>query len=188
MCGKSLTTLFRRLLFVEKIDNIIRYIGEKSKSDNASVRLTSLDYPIAFAKDGCKIAYLIEKAIKLKFLEKPPGTGYSYRLDVEGWSRLSEKRRKQILSKQAFVAMWFNDITTQCRAAVRAGVSAAGYTPVIVDESEFAGDIMDFILDRIGESKFVIADFTTPPEERVELMKNCEKTCQRIKNGTRGGV
>jgi nucleoside 2-deoxyribosyltransferase len=44
--------------------------------------------------------------------------------------------------------------------AIKAGIERAGYEPIRVDEEHYTGGVVDRILARIQESRFVVADFT----------------------------
>lgn len=172
----------------EIVDNIVLYVSKKSNTAAASVELTAIDYPLAFAKSDHEFAFLIQKAVELGYLEKASGGGHQYRLGLEGWRRVAELRKARHDSNHAFVAMWFSEKTESYRKAVKAGIESAGYSPIIADEREFTGNIMDFVLSRIRESRFVVADFTVTPEERIKLSGDDELENAKIKGGTRGGV
>lgn len=167
------------------IDNLILYVSKKSKMADTPIELTVMDYPVAYAKSDREFIFLINKAIELGYLEKAGGY---YRLGLEGWRRATELRKTRYDSNHAFVAMWFDKKTEKYREAVKAGISNAGYSPIIADEREFTGNIMDFVLARIRESKFVVADFTVAPEERVKFSGTDEPENAKTKKGTRGGV
>lgn len=111
--------------------------------------------------------------------------GLSLRITAKGWQRISELLDQQSEnSETCFVAMAFNKNTDQYREAVRAAVRKAGYRAdeIAVDETHHNNFIMDKVINMINEARFVIADFTTMPEE--DDPDNGEK----IKNGVRGGV
>ena len=110
------------------------------------------------------------------------------RLLPEGWKRHDAIKYKQSDSNNVFVAMWYNAKTEGLRKALKAGIDAAGYDPIIVDERNFTGNIMDYVIARIRESRFVVADFTTAPEEKITLVGSDEPENAKIKNGSRGGV
>lgn len=112
------------------------------------------------------------------------------RLSPKGWEAYEELKNINLESNQVFIAMWYNEKTVKLREALRTGVEEAGYYPVIVDERHFTGNIMDYVLGRIRESKFVIADFTVSPEEEVEINKEKSDELEnlKVKSGTRGGV
>lgn len=65
----------------------------------------------------------------------------------------------------AFLAMWFSDSTEKYRDAAQKAAEQAGYLLRPVDEVAHNGFIMDKILNLINESRFVVADLTTQPED-----------------------
>lgn len=108
--------------------------------------------------------------------------GFRLKTTAEGWQRISELQDQQTENSETyFVAMAFNESTNEYREAVRNAVKQAGYRAdeIAVDEAHHNNFIMDKIINLINEARFVIADFTTMPEE-----PDGEKT----RNGVRGGV
>ena len=80
-------------------------------------------------------------------------------LTFKGWEKYNELKSFPTNSNQVFLAMWFNDDTEALRDSLKAAIIAAGYNPLIVDERHFTGNIMDYIIGQIRQSKFLIADF-----------------------------
>ncbi|NUM75283.1 hypothetical protein HUU40_13050 [candidate division KSB1 bacterium] len=114
---------------------------------------------------------------------------YAIRLSGEGWKKYESLISSNEDSDKVFVAMWYSDKTKRVREAIKAGIEAAGYDPIIADEGDFTGNIMDFVLGSIRQSKFIVADFTVEPE-KIEQVENIdpEKPNHRLKGGVRGGV
>ena len=101
-------------------------------------------------------------------------------ISAKGWLRAEELRNISSSSNSAFIAMWFNkDVTKDYRKAVEAAVNYCGYKPVIIDQEQYNGFVMDQVTFLIRQARFVIADFTS----RAEIDEN-----GKIKNGVRGGV
>jgi nucleoside 2-deoxyribosyltransferase len=75
----------------------------------------------------------------------------------KGWEYLES--RPSATGAQGFIAMAFKEMDA-VHEAIAAAVVAAGYKPLRIDGHEFVGGIMDEILARIRESRFVIADLT----------------------------
>ena len=63
-------------------------------------------------------------------------------------------------SNEVFIAMWFDDRTANVRKVVKAAVEDAGYEPVIVDEQQYNGQIVDQIVRRIGTARAMVADLS----------------------------
>ena len=101
-------------------------------------------------------------------------------LTLKGWQKFEELERNWQNSNTAFVAMWFDKSTNAYRETVKAAIDAAGYTPVIIDSYEHNNFIMDEVINKINEARFVVADFTCVPELPEKNGK--------IPGGVRGGV
>jgi hypothetical protein len=84
----------------------------------------------------------------------------SFTLTQTGWRRVHEIRRVQGSGRIAFIAMPFASEFDAVRDAIATAIRRAGYEPLRVDEDEFTEGVMDRIIARIRESKFVVADFT----------------------------
>ena len=101
------------------------------------------------------------------------------RLTAKGWLRIDDLSKSISTSDSAFIAMWYNPLTARFREAAIQAVTACGYKPVIVDDTEFNGFIMDEVITLIRQARFLVADLTCMPEED-------NKT--EVTGGVRGGV
>lgn len=84
-------------------------------------------------------------------------------------------------SNTAFVAMWFSNDTENLREAIKVAVEKAGYNSecILVDEMHYNDFIMNQVINMINDARFVIADFTSIPED---------DDGNEVKGGVRGGV
>lgn len=119
---------------------------------------------------------LLEEMGLLKKVEKAYG---ALTISAEGWLKIDELRKTNAASNTAFIAMWFSESTKQYREAVIRAVEFCGYRPIIVDQEDYSGFIMDQVISLLKQAKFVIADFTCRREE----INN-----GKVQNGVRGGV
>ncbi|HEX7999370.1 MAG TPA: hypothetical protein VF528_13370 [Pyrinomonadaceae bacterium] len=146
---------------LESIDRILLYVYRKAPSAVEHVRLHfQNDYPIAYAKDAGEFEYFIEKAQELGYLER--GTDINrVRLGIDGWKRVSELRRYEVKSNQAFVAMWFNkDLDLAWSEGFKPALEKTGYSPLRIDLSQHNEKIDDKIIAEIRRSGLLVADFT----------------------------
>jgi hypothetical protein len=141
------------------------------------------------------IEYLEIDATQRAFELLKNGKGFNHselsklRLTRKGLEKYNELQKQRFDSNQVFVAMWYDNETEKLRKSLKAGITAAGYDPIIVDEKYFTGNIMEFVISRIRESKFVVADFTSTPEEKIKIEKNNDEPKNNlVRRGTRGGV
>ena len=86
---------------------------------------------------------------------------YRLSLTVEGKQKVEELAKPNIESKQAFVAMWFDE---QMESAYSDGIKPleedTGFTMLRIDMKQFNEKICDRILAEIRRSRFLIADVT----------------------------
>jgi len=94
--------------------------------------------------------YIDRKGGKIQCTITPEGHSYLYKLDT-----------KAIDSKQAFVAMWFDDsMISIYEEGIAKGIEDAGYQPVRIDKKDHNNKIDDEIIAEIHRSRFLVADFT----------------------------
>lgn len=92
---------------------------------------------------------------------RPVALGGQCEITPAGYLRLDELQGKRAASDQGFVAMWFaNEMRAVFDQGFAAGIAAAGYRAMRVDDVEHAGRIDDEIIAQIRRSRFVVADFT----------------------------
>jgi hypothetical protein len=104
---------------------------------------------------------------------------FEIQIKIEGWKKLGLLKKNISTDDSAFIAMWFDDSTRDYRTAVQQSLLFCGYQPLVVDQIEFNGFIMDKVLALIRQSRFIVSDFTSKPEH----VENGE-----IQRGVRGGV
>jgi len=148
----------------EKMDGILRYIAEKSSYPGSSIFINKeSDYPLFYCKGTKELQFYIGH---LEYEALIGSTGESkdhwdLRLRGDGWRRVEELAMPNIESKQAFVAMWFND---EVKSAYSEGIAKleedTGFLMLRIDMSQFNDKICDKILAEIRRSRFVIADVT----------------------------
>ena len=145
---------------LEMIDRILLYVARKTKTADSAVELSfTRDYPIAFAQSGAEFEFVITKAMELDYLE--PIEGDKYRLGFEGWRRVSELRKTERDSNQAFVAMWFSEeLLPIWRDGFKKALEETGYDPIRIDLMEYNEKICDRIVAEIRRSGLLVGDFT----------------------------
>ena len=104
----------------------------------------------------------------------------SYVVTPKGWEFL-EGDNSQSVSQSVFVAMWFAEFTMPLREVIRKVLEDKGYDPVFVDELPTRSNLTpeqrcdlaanstidDMIIANIRRSKFVIADLSCLPGEKM---------------------
>jgi nucleoside 2-deoxyribosyltransferase len=144
----------------DSMDRILLYIRNNLKAINGNVKIMAgFDYPIVFAKDEMELKYYIGQLIKINQIEEVEG--YCFTLTLEGWKRTEELVRVNPLSRNAFVAMWFSDITEEAwKNGIYKAIDKAGFNPQRIDLVQHNEKICDRIIVEIKRSRFVVADFT----------------------------
>lgn len=86
----------------------------------------------------------------------------SVQITIEGLQKAVNLKGSGIESKNCFIAMAFNENTTEAREAIKLAVKKAGYTPILIDEQNLESDktIPDSIIAAIKQCKFCVADFS----------------------------
>jgi hypothetical protein len=85
---------------------------------------------------------------------------------VRGWQELDNLKRPRTDSAQAFVAMWFNELTSKAYTdGIHPAVGESGFKAIRIDQKEHNNKIDDEILSEIRRSRFLIADFTCEPNK-----------------------
>ena len=83
-----------------------------------------------------------------------------YYLSLNGLDRM-ETGVEALLSKTAFVAMWFSDDVSQAyKRGIEPGIRDAGYSPLRIDAVEHADKIDERSVSEIRRARFLVCDFT----------------------------
>jgi nucleoside 2-deoxyribosyltransferase/DNA-directed RNA polymerase subunit RPC12/RpoP len=149
---------------VETVDKILEYIANSTKGKPGLDYEFSLsnDFPIFFAESDRELLYHINNAESLGYIKKQATRGScTARLTLDGWRRLEEIKNTRRQSKQAFVAMWFDEaLTSAWDNGIADALKKTGYVPLRIDKKEHNNKICDEIIAEIRKSGLVIADFT----------------------------
>lgn len=148
--GRHITQLGDYIKVVEELDpDTLRLLAE-TESKNA--------------KELSQLLHMLEESGLVQGSFYTSG-GAQVRPTARGWQELDNLRRPRIDSAQAFVAMWFNERTSDAYSnAIEPALGATGYKAVRIDKKEHNNKIDDEILAEIRRSRFLIADFTCEPK------------------------
>ncbi len=166
----------------EKLDGLLKAYAHIVKDDYAKI-VKAVLYPTLIsdiaAKNYEEIKGLNQLLVELDYLRSEPSHPNEHvRISAKGWQRIAELNKSISTSDSVFIAMWFDLQTNDCREAVKEAVTACGYNPVIVDDTEFNDFIMDEVITLIRQARFIIADLTCMPENDDD----------KVTGGVRGGV
>ena len=154
----------RRPLPVEtRIDRALRVIGRPPKGLSMSATPVTAAHERFMAATECgdttEMAWLLDQLAETGLLTS--GVGASrYVLSLKGLDRL-ETGGEAVVSRTAFVAMWFNDeVNDAYDAGIDPAIRDAGYEPVRIDRVQHSDKIDDRIVAEIRRSRFLVCDFT----------------------------
>jgi nucleoside 2-deoxyribosyltransferase/predicted RNA-binding Zn-ribbon protein involved in translation (DUF1610 family) len=168
----------------EKLNALLLMYADNTKGNYQARILSNSDQPELIAKIGAKnideVRGLTRFLEEMDYIGKIGGVHGSLRITAKGWFHVDELRKISADSNSAFVAMWFHDTTKEYREAVVAATQYCNYKPIILDQEEYNGFIMEQVVSQIKQARFIVADFTCRPESIEENGK--------IKAGVRGGV
>jgi len=169
----------------EKLNGLLKAYADIVKDDYGKIikidQHPTLIADIA-AKNLDEIKGLNQLLSELGYIwTEPSHINIHIRINAKGWLRIDDLSKSISTSDSAFIAMWFGPQTARFREAAIQAVTACGYKPVIVDDTEFNGFIMDEVITLIRHARFLIADLTCIPEKDI-------KTKPRVTGGVRGGV
>ncbi len=149
---------------LDKASLLLQYMARKSSYPGAWVRIIlQQDYPICFCKNGDELVFYIRCLEEIGDVRKfsVSTAGYDFLLTAEGWRKIESMARPNLESKQAFVAMWFDEslkeIFTKGFEPLK---EDTGFEMYRVDQEPFNEKICDRIIADIRESRFLVADVT----------------------------
>ena len=109
-----------------------------------------------------KYTAMVEQLVDLGYLAGRQGTGGDYLITGKGWERITNLNTPGRDSKQAFVAMWFDDSRTKFfDDGFKPAIEEDGATRAFrIDRKEHNEKIDDEIVAEIRRSRYLVADFT----------------------------
>ena len=147
-----------------KVECILRYIAKKSNYPSDLVKIEqAFDYPIAFCRNKEELIFYIEY-LSQRGLVRHVGSNTNsicLRMMIDGWEKIESLSKPNLESKQAFVAMWFNEKTDEAFIeGIKPLEKDTGFSMVRVDMKQFNEKICDRILAEIKKSRFLISEVT----------------------------
>lgn len=162
--------------FSERIDLILLYVAGKSDYVGDLLKISNNDlYNIFFIKrfdrknqllNSEQIndqVYQINDYLSLnKYLDVYCSTGSSPELMLlpEGWKRVDELQRDSSTSKDAFIAMSYDEDMEDIEIAIKDSIAQCNFNPIILKDLEYNHQIVPEMLHQIRTAKFVVAELT----------------------------
>ena len=164
----------------ERADGLLRYLNAKSEVLGTVVKFYALDnskvqqteYELLAWTGSRQISEVItlgeycneEGWIQHRTTERAgasKNTLHELMLRPRGYARLAELDGINRGSKQAFVAMWFDDsMSGAYDKGIQPAIEDTGYRPIRIDRKDHNNRIDDEIIAEIRRSRFMVADFT----------------------------
>lgn len=161
---------------IEKVNLLLVYLFNHQISFADYIKINEdFDYPLAFAFDKKEFTYLIKYAYEDELIEFK-GSGNPFiqlgsgetaltddrlKLSMKGWTLADTLINKLPDSKQAFVALKFDDNMLEVfDQAIAPALRECGYNPFITKDKEHNESINDVIISGIRNSGLVIVDVT----------------------------
>jgi len=150
---------------LQKIEKLIQYTYQQTSTLYQMVPIPR-NPSIAYCHDENELMAVICAAGDMELLmpndKAMIGAGpINRQLTIKGLEKAEELRKYNPVTKQGFVAMWFDDAMIKTfEEYIASGIQEAGYQPFIIPMKEHNDDITDHIIAEIRRSKFVVADFT----------------------------
>lgn len=150
---------------MEQIDKLLQSVESKSQFFGQDVHIDCrTDYPFAYARSPDEFFKLLSQAVVTGYLDAPTSITFptmTVNSNIAGANRLAELHKNDIVSDQAFVAMWFDDSMDSAYVdGIAPALEATGYRPLIIKNKEHDNKIDDEIFAEINKSGLLIADFT----------------------------
>ena len=165
---------------VEKVDNILAYFVNKTKTFGQQILISSKEELLTplFCTSVDELNRIINYLLTEKYLTftvRAPESPERYIVTMEGL-KYYQAYEKRVLTnknklKQGFVAMWFNDTAELERhrpdmqnvysVAIKPAIEFEGrFTSIKIDNVEHCNDINDEMISQIRKSRFMVADLT----------------------------
>ncbi len=146
---------------LESVDRILEHVNRRAKRVGDSVHIdASTDYPIAYARDEEELENMMDLGVQERLFAFDPARP-ALRIAPAGWKRLRELAKTAVLSRQAFVAMWFDETMRGAYAdGIVPALHATGYQPLRIDLVQHNDKIDDRIIAAIRKSGLLVADFS----------------------------
>lgn len=159
---------FKPLKLSERLDKTLQNLSRLSEFPGKAVKLEESNFPLAYSENEEAFQFVLQQLSYEGFIEDPDAKNRkvvdvpcSARLTAKGWARIAElERQAPADSKQAFVAMWFDDSTNSIYDAMAKAIEESAFKPMRIDAKEHNNKICDEIVAEIRKSQFLVADFT----------------------------
>lgn len=149
-----------RLTLGDRIDRLLLLLADRSADYSLAASLIpSHDFTLVWAFGPPGLTRLLAIAEERNLLKRREGGAV---LRPDGWDRVDTLRATQPNSRQAFVAMWFDDRLLEAyNKGLKEGIERSRYySAVRISAVQHNDKIDDRVIAEIRRSGLVVADFT----------------------------
>jgi hypothetical protein len=155
---------------IDKMDYALIYLERLSPHVGAGFKIDfENDYPLSYCSGPDELDAIIGLLRKTDFVEYYENRPFApFSITAKGYQRLREVQRPNKMSRQCFVAMWFDkEMTDVFEKAIKPaieyiedGETEPRYRAIKIDNIEHVNDINDEIIAQIRRSRFIVCDLT----------------------------
>lgn len=148
---------------LESADELIVWLGRKTTLFGQAITLdVSTEYPLFRLRAAIELKTVVDFIIgEMHWARYASNRNTDLAIETPGWRRLRELEQTALTSRQAFVAMRFNDeMFGVYDVAIQPAIYEAGFDPFIVARADNNNAIDDEIIAAIRRSRFVVADLS----------------------------
>lgn len=159
----ELVAPYKNLTVLDRINNVLRYIGDKSSYLKERVTINIFnDYTLFFCMNHPELREILSYLTSRNFIIGEEGNATKKAaLTVDGWAEYEKLRQINLDSRKVFVAMSFApELDEIFNKAIFPACEECGFIANRVDKSEHNEKICDRIISEIKRSRFIVADFT----------------------------
>jgi hypothetical protein len=158
---------------LERRDRLLDYMASSSRTIAPRIAISGLVTDTMRAHRAALAAYTasqddteVNELIRFAKEDQFIGGSETLHLTFKAWTYIEDRRARQVSSIQGFVAMWFSPLMEVVyEKGFALAIRESGYQPMRIDRKEHINKIDDEIIAEIRRSRFLVADFTSEPNQ-----------------------
>jgi hypothetical protein len=158
---------------LERRDRLLDYMASSSPTIAPRIAIAGLVTETIRAHKAALAAYTacqddteVNELIRFAKEDQLIGGSEILHLTFKAWTYIEDRRARQVSSIQGFVAMWFSPLMEVVyEKGFALAIRGSGYQPMRIDRKEHINKIDDEIIAEIRRSRFLVADFTSEPNQ-----------------------
>ncbi|MDD4202438.1 MAG: hypothetical protein PHQ52_03130 [Candidatus Omnitrophica bacterium] len=154
---------YKNLTVIDKLNDILKYIGDESKNLTDRIYIEFLYFPRFFLANYDDLDSLIRYLENKNYIGVERTIDYYYCwLTIDGWTKYETIKQINVYSKKVFVAFKFDTELSDELFKTIEKVCFENFELVAIksDPLKYNGKICDKIISDIKESRFIVSDFS----------------------------